>query len=137
MSAAPGSERTLPTGPVTFLFTDIEGSTRRWGADPATMRRVLLRHDSILTSGIEGSGGRALLDRGEGDSFFAVFARPADAVEAALLIQKALRAEDWPDGAPVLVRMAIHTGQAGDDYRGPDTNRAARIRALGHGGVGT
>jgi predicted ATPase/class 3 adenylate cyclase len=134
MSSAPDPERALPTGPVTFLFTDIEGSTRRWEADPVTMRKVLERHDSILTQGIEGTGGRALLDRGEGDSFFAVFARPADAVAAALLIQKALLAEPWPDGAPVLVRMAIHTGQAGDDYRGPDTNRAARIRAIGHGG---
>jgi predicted ATPase/class 3 adenylate cyclase len=134
MSSASVAGRPLPTGPVTFLFTDIEGSTRRWEADPETMRKVLSRHDYILTEGIEGGGGRALLDRGEGDSFFAVFARPADAVAAALGIQKALLAEPWPDGAPVLVRMAIHTGQAGDDYRGPDTNRAARIRAIGHGG---
>jgi predicted ATPase/class 3 adenylate cyclase len=134
MSSASDSQPTLTTGPITFLFTDIEGSTRRWEADPVTMRKVLGRHDSILTEGIEGSGGRALLDRGEGDSFFAVFTRPADAVTAALRIQKALLAEAWPDGAPVLVRMAIHTGLAGEDYRGPDTNRAARIRAIGHGG---
>src|ERR1700737_4379686 len=134
MSSASDSQPTLTTGPITFLFTDIEGSTRRWEADPVTMRKVLDRHDSILTEGIEGGGGRAPLDRGEGDSFFAVFGRPAEAVAAALQIQKALRAEPWPDGAPVLVRMAIHTGQAGDDYRGPDTNRAARIRALGYGG---
>src|ERR1700737_4794452 len=134
MSSASDSQPTLTTGPITFLFTDIEGSTRRWEADPVTMRKVLGRHDSILTEGIEGSGGQALLDRGEGDSFFAVFARPVDAVVAALGIQKALLAEPWPDGAPVLVRMAIHTGLAGDDYRGPDTNRAARIRAIGHGG---
>jgi len=124
----------LPVGTVTFLFTDIEGSTRRWEADPATMRKVLERHDAILTAGIEAAGGRALLDRGEGDSFFAVFSRPSDAIAAALAIQRTLLGEPWPDGAPVRVRMSIHTGQAGADYRGPDTNRAARIRAIGHGG---
>ena len=98
------------------------------------MRGVLTRHDAILTQGIEKAGGRALLDRGEGDSFFAVFGKPSDAVVASLQIQRALLTEPWPDSTPVLVRMAIHTGQAGDDYRGPDTNRAARIRAIGHGG---
>jgi predicted ATPase/class 3 adenylate cyclase len=123
-----------PTGTVTFFFTDIEGSTRRWEADPSTMRKVLTRHDAILTAGIEGNQGVALLDRGEGDSFFAVFASAPDAVAAALDIQRALTAEPWPDSTPVLVRVAIHTGQAGDDYRGPDTNRAARIRAIAHGG---
>jgi len=123
-----------PTGTVTFFFTDIEGSTRRWEADASTMRRVITRHDAILTAGIEGNRGVALTERGEGDSFFAVFVSAPDAVAAALDIQRALKAEPWPDATPVLVRVAIHTGQAGDDYRGPDTNRAARIRAIGHGG---
>ena len=123
-----------PTGTVTFFFTDIEGSSRRWEADASTMRRVITRHDAILTAGIEGNRGVALTERGEGDSFFAVFVSAPDAVAAALDIQRALKAEPWPDATPVLVRVAIHTGEAGDDYRGPDTNRAARIRAIGHGG---
>jgi predicted ATPase/class 3 adenylate cyclase len=121
-------------GVITFLFTDIEGSTRRWEADPATMRAVMERHDLLLTEAIETNGGRVVLERGEGDSFFAVFERPAAAVSAALDSQRALVAERWPDSTPVKVRMAIHTGEADAQIRGPEVNRAARIRAVAHGG---
>jgi len=123
-----------PLSVITFLFTDIEASTRRWEADPATMRAVMERHDLPLTGAIETNGGRVVLERGEGDSFFAVFERPAAAVSAALDGQRALAAEPWPDSSPVKVRMAIHTGEADAQIRGPEVNRAARIRAVAHGG---
>ena len=117
-----------PLGVITFLFTDIEASTRRWEADPATMRAVMERHDLPLTGAIETNGGRVVLERGEGDSFFAVFERPAAAVSAALDGQRALAAEPWPDSSPVKVRMAIHTGEADAQIRGPEVNRAAHPR---------
>src|SRR5438093_6956281 len=122
-----------PVGTVTFLFTDMEGSTRAWEAHPAQTRAALQRHDEIVTNGIETHDGVIILERGEGDSIFAVFARASDAVAAACTIQRALRQEVWPDDVPVRVRMAIHTGEASADYRGPHVNRAARIRAIAHG----
>jgi predicted ATPase/class 3 adenylate cyclase len=125
---------TLPAGTVTFLLTDIEGSTRAWEATPSAMREALLRHDALLNEGIPGHGGHVLTERGEGDSFFAVFARASDAVATACALQLAIKHEPWPEGAPVKVRMAVHTGEAGGDYRGPDVNRCARIRAIAHGG---
>src|SRR6266480_2778446 len=80
------------------------------------------------------SAQRALiLERGEGDSVFAVFGRANDAVAAAFEIQCELRAQTWPANVPIRVRMAIHTGEAGADYRGPHVNRAARLRAIAHG----
>ena len=122
-----------PVGTVTFLFTDMEGSTRAWEAHPAETQSALKHHDDIMARGIEAHGGVIVLERGEGDSVFAVFARPSDAVAAACEIQRALRAEPWPAHVPMRVRMAIHTGEAGPDYRGPHVNRAARLRAIGHG----
>lgn len=122
-----------PVGTVTFLFTDMEGSTHAWEAYPAETRVALQRHDEIVTKGIEAHNGMLILERGEGDSVFAVFARASDAVAAACAIQRALRQEPWSENVPVRVRMAIHTGEAGADYRGPHVNRAARIRAIAHG----
>jgi class 3 adenylate cyclase len=122
-----------PVGTVTFLFTDIEGSTRAWENYPAETRAALRRHDEIARKGIEAHDGSLILERGEGDSIFAVFARASDAVAAACEIQYALRKEMWPENVPVRVRMAIHTGEAGADYCGPHVNRAARIRAIAHG----
>src|SRR5437870_2721142 len=122
-----------PVGTVTFLFTDVEGSTRAWEAHPAETQTALKRHDEILAREIEAYNGALILERGEGDSVFAIFARATDAVATAVEIQRALRAETWPAEVPMRVRMAIHTGEAGADYRGPHVNRAARLRAIAHG----
>jgi predicted ATPase/class 3 adenylate cyclase len=122
-----------PAGTVTFLFTDMEGSTRAWEANPAETGSALRRHDEIVAKEIEANAGVLILERGEGDSVFAVFARASDAVAAAWAIQCALRQEKWPQNVPMRVRMAIHTGETGADYRGPHVNRAARIRAIAHG----
>src|SRR5881227_2352066 len=122
-----------PVGTMTFLFTDVEGSTRAWEAHPTETQTALKRHDEIVAREIEAYNGALILERGEGDSVFAIFARAADAVAAAVEIQRALRAETWPAEVPMRVRMAIHTGEAGADYRGPHVNRAARLRAIAHG----
>lgn len=98
------------------------------------MPEVIARHDAILRAGIESNRGRVLTERGEGDSFFAVFARASDAVQAARAVQVALHAETWPEGIQIRVRMAINTGEAGGDYRGMAANRSARIRQLARGG---
>ena len=127
----------LPTGTVTFLFTDIEGSSRMWEADAAAARLALRKHDELVIGGIETAGGLVVKSRGEGDSHFAVFSRTGDAVTAAVTVQLALAAEKWPTEKPVRVRMALHTGEAEmrmGDYYGRAVNRCARIRAVGHGG---
>ena len=125
--------RNRPVGTVTFLFTDMEGSTRAWEAHPAETQAALKRHDEIMAHEIETRDGVIVLERGEGDSVFAVFARASDAVAAACEIQRALRTRSWPEHVPMRIRMAIHTGEAGADYRGPHVNRAARLRAIAHG----
>src|SRR5205823_8104511 len=85
----------LPTGTVTFLFTDVEGSTRLWEAYPQAMRQVMARHDALLTEVFEQHDGVVVRPRGEGDSLFCVFVRASDAVAAALAGQQALTTEDW------------------------------------------
>jgi class 3 adenylate cyclase len=122
-----------PVGTVTFLFTDMEGSSRAWDSYPSETRAALQRHDEIAAREVEAHNGTIILDRGEGDSIFAVFTIGSDAVAAALDIQRAFQKETRPSHVPVRVRMAIHTGEAAADYRGPDVNRAARLRAIGHG----
>jgi class 3 adenylate cyclase len=122
-----------PVGTVTFLFTDVEGSTQSWETHSAETQAALKRHDEIVAREIQAHNGALILERGEGDSVFAVFARAADAVGAAFEIQCALRAQTWSPDVPIRVRMAIHTGEAGADYRGPHVNRAARLRAIAHG----
>jgi len=122
-----------PVGTVTFLFTDLEGSTRLWEVSPNEMQSALKRHDEIVAKQIEAFNGAIILERGEGDSVFAVFARASDAVAAACEIQCEMRLELWPEQLPMRVRMAIHTGEAAADYRSPHVNRAARIRAIAHG----
>ena len=116
------------------MLTDIQGSTRLWQEHRALMPEVIRRHDEILTDGIRAKGGRVLTERGEGDSFFAVFSRATDALHAARDIQIAIRAEPWSEGIEIRVRMAIDTGEASGDYRGPIANRSARIRQLAVGG---
>src|SRR5881628_2487993 len=89
------------------------------------------RHDQLLTQAIEANGGIVLKERGEGDSFFAVFPRATDAVVAALEAQRAVQSEPWPDGLDLSVRMALLTGEADAqdrDYRSPAVNRCAKLR---------
>src|ERR1700739_2637346 len=115
-----------PSGVVTFLFTDVEGSTRRWEADADAMRKALVKHDEVLRSAIEKHGG--LLFKHTGDGVVAAFASPMSAVEAAVAAQQSLE---------LPVRMGIATGEAelrGADYFGIVLNRAARLMAAGHGG---
>ena len=90
----------LPTGTVTFLFTDIEGSTRLWEQHPEAMEAALTRHDALAAAVIQQHEGRLVKHRGEGDSLFAVFPRAADTVAAAVALQQALRAGPWPAEGP-------------------------------------
>lgn len=120
---------------VTFLFTDVEGSTRLWDEHPGAMGAALARHDAILRSVIEAHQGYVFSTAG--DAFAAAFWTPAEAVGAAVEAQRRLGAESWPDIAALRVRMGLHTGTAderGGDYFGPAVNRAARLMAAGHGG---
>ncbi len=119
----------------TFLFTDIEGSTRLWEEHAAAMGRALAEHDRLLRSSIEATGGSVV--KTTGDGMLAVFADPAAAVDAALGAQRALRDATWGETGPLRVRMALHAGHAESrdgDYFGPALNRVARILAIGHGG---
>ncbi|MGH7761771.1 MAG: adenylate/guanylate cyclase domain-containing protein [Candidatus Dormibacteraceae bacterium] len=122
---------TLPDGIVTFLMTDVVESTALWIQGRAQMYSVMRRHDQLLTAAIESNGGIVLKERGEGDSFFAVFLRATDAVVAALDAQRALLAEPWGDQIRISVRMAVLTGEADAqdrDYRSPAVNRCAKLR---------
>ncbi len=124
-----------PTGTMTFLFTDVEGSTRLWEDHPADMQVALELHDQILRSAIEARDGYVFSTAG--DAFAAAFARADDAVEAARSAQDRLAAASWPAAAQIRVRMGSHTGEANErdgDYFGPSLNRAARIMSAGHGG---
>lgn len=127
----------LPTGIITFLLTDIEGSTNLWEQNPELMGQALARHDRMVADAVAGAGGLVVKSRGEGDSVFSVFARPSEAVVAAAGLQRALVAADWPPGIEIRVRMSIHTGEAElreGDYFGPAVNRCARLRGLAQGG---
>jgi len=132
------AEAELPAGTVTFLLTDIEGSTRLWETAPQAMEEALERHNRLVSEVIGGHGGVVVTSRGEGDSFFAVFGSAVAAVEAAGACQLRLGSEDWPAGAVLRVRMGLHTGEArmrgsGQIDHGP-INRCARVKAAGHGG---
>jgi len=127
----------LPTGLITYLFTDVEGSTLLWQQHPVEMRTVMARHDALLTSAVEANGGTVVRPRGEGDSIFAVFLRPTDAVGAAGAAQQFLLRETWPADIAINVRMALHTGESElreHDYYGTTVNRCARLRSIAHGG---
>src|SRR5499426_3062030 len=128
----------LPTGTVTFLFIDIEGSTRLWESVPEAMDEALELHNRLVTGAVEGGGGVVVTSRGEGDSFFAAFASAVAAAEAAGACQLALNREAWPAGAALRVRMGLHSGEAnvldGDYADHAPINRCARVKAAAHGG---
>jgi len=124
-----------PSGTVTFLFTDIEGSTRKWEEHGAAMPAALEKHDRILREAIEHDDGYVFTTAG--DAFAAAFTDPSAALAAAVSAQQALDSVEWGDLGTLRVRMALHTGVAHErqgDYFGPALNRAARILAVGHGG---
>jgi predicted ATPase/class 3 adenylate cyclase len=131
----PTDRATLPTGTVTFVFTDIEGSTGLLGRLGDRYAAVLERHQELLRESFAAHGGLEVST--EGDSFFVVFPVVRDAVLGVVEAQRALREEPWPDGERVRVRAGVHTGEGrlgGDDYAGADVNRTARIMSAAHGG---
>jgi len=129
------SGQALPTGTVTFLFTDIEGSTQLLQRLRDEYAAVLADHHAILRAAFEKWNGREIDT--QGDAFFVVFVRASDALAAVVGAQRALAAHAWPQGVAVRVRMALHTGEAiltESGYIGLDVHRAARIGSAGHGG---
>ena len=125
----------LPSGTVTFLFTDIEGSTRLWEDHPEAMQGALARHDAILRTAIVDHDGHVV--KTTGDGFHAAFATAHDAVAAAAATQIALGAEPWEGTGPLMVRIGLHTCEAearDGDYYGSGVNRAARLMGVAHGG---
>jgi predicted ATPase/class 3 adenylate cyclase/DNA-binding CsgD family transcriptional regulator len=135
--ALEGAPPELPTGTVTFLLTDVEGSTRAWESDAGTMSIAVARHYELIEDVIAVHNGARPVEQGEGDSVVGAFARPSDAIEAALAIQRALNSEPWPGGATLRVRVAVHTGEAelrdDSNYFGPAIIRCARLRAIASG----
>src|SRR5215207_8382269 len=124
-----------PTGTVTFLFTDIEGSTKLWEQNAAAMQSALARHDEILRDATEQHGGYVF--KTVGDAFCCAFPKAPDALEAALDAQRLLLKERWAESGPLRVRMSLHMGVAEErdgDYFGPPVNRVARLLSAAHGG---
>ena len=125
----------MPSGLVTLLFTDIEGSTRLWENHPAEMQVALARHDQLVREAIDNAGGYVI--KTVGDAFCAAFESAAAGVRAALHVQRALEMEPWPAEAPIRVRIALHScvsEERDGDYYGTGANRVARLLAVGHGG---
>src|SRR5215208_3437059 len=124
-----------PTGTVTFLFTDIEGSTKMWERERTTMSEALALHDRILRDAVEERGGYVF--KTVGDAFCCAFPTTPDALEAALEAQRTLLSSEWQETGPLRVRMALHMGVAEErdgDYFGPPVNRVARLLSAAHGG---
>ena len=125
----------LPSGIITFLFTDIEGSTELVAALGDRYPALLARHNAIVRAVVSQTEGVEVGT--EGDAFFVAFRNPRDAVQVAVYVQRTLHAEEWPDGREVRIRIGLHTGQAilgGDNYVGLEVHRASRIAAAGNGG---
>ncbi len=122
------------TAVVTFLLTDIEASTRKWESMRDEMRASILLHDRLVSRAVHEHRGIVLNSHGEGDSFFAVFGLASDAIGAACDIQRDLEEQLWPYDLRLRVRIALHSGEAGGDYRGCAANRCARLRGLARGG---
>src|SRR5262245_47423738 len=118
----------LPTGTVTFLFTDVEGSTRLWEDYPDAMKDALARHDEILRDAVAAHDGHIV--KMTGDGAHAVFADAPNAIDAAVAAQCAMTTEQWGTAVPLRIRMGVHTGRAESrdgDYFGTAVNRAARV----------
>ncbi|MBV9351512.1 MAG: AAA family ATPase, partial [Mycobacterium sp.] len=125
------------TRAVTFLLTDIEGSTAAWETDADAMAAALARHDELVEQVVTSHGGRLIKTRGEGDATFSAFERPSAAAAAAIELQDAIIHEPWALREPMRIRVALHTGEAelrDGDYFGRAVNRAARLRSLAAGG---
>ena len=125
----------LPTGVVTFLFTDIEGSTRMLEEHRAAAGAAFARHHELLRDAVEEAGG--VVFETVGDAVYAAFARPADAIRASVAIQRALDNEDWGEIADLRARIAVHSGAVearGRHYFGPALFESARLQSLAHGG---
>ncbi|HEU5097884.1 MAG TPA: tetratricopeptide repeat protein [Roseiflexaceae bacterium] len=134
-SPPPAEQAALPTGTVTFLFTDLEGSTRLWEQHPQAMRVALARHDTLLGEAV--AANRGVIVKSTGDGILAAFASAPDALAAALAAQRALQQEAWGATGPLRARIALHTGipeERNADYFGPALNRASRLLAATHGG---
>jgi class 3 adenylate cyclase/tetratricopeptide (TPR) repeat protein len=134
---ATARESEVPTGVVTFVLTDVEGSTDLWEAHPDAMAKVMLRHYEIAADIAETYGGRMPRTQGEGDSTLTAFARATDAVDAICAFQRAITDEPWPQGIVLRVRAGLHSGEAQvehGEYFGATLSRAARVRALARGG---
>lgn len=126
----------LPSGTVTFLLTDLEGSTRLWEHTPTAMHQALAIHDAVMGRAMSARGGLQVESGREGDSILAVFPRAADAIACAVEIQREFAAQSWPEGGHLHIRVAVHTGEAelrGGHYFGPAVYRCARLLASGHG----
>src|SRR6202044_360077 len=122
---------------VTFLLTDIEGSTAAWETDAEAMAVALARHDELVEQVVTSRGGRLIKTRGEGDATFSVFDRPSATAAAAIELQDAISREQWNLREPMRIRIALHTGEVelrDGDYFGRAVNRAARLRSLAVGG---
>ncbi len=135
MSETIAAREHLPTGTVTFLFTDIEGSTERWERHREAMKDAVRQQGQILQARIEAHDGHVF--KTVGDAFCASFHNVADAIAAALDAQQSLAKKDWSGVEGLKVRMAIHTGHTDErdgDYFGPAVNRVARLLGIGHGG---
>src|SRR5215467_5594484 len=125
----------LPSGTVTLLFTDTEGSIRLWEADREAMTDATARHNRIVREHVEAAGGHVF--KSVGEAFRAVFADPSAALAAAVALQRAAGTEPWPPGSPIRVRVALHSGacvERDGDYFGPVVNRVARLLTAGHDG---
>ena len=125
----------LPSGTVTFLFTDIEGSTRLWDEYPEEMQVALAAHDAILRGAVETGGGHVV--KTTGDGIHAVFATARDALDAAVVMQLGLAAEPFGETGRLRVRIGVHTCEAerrDGDYYGSEVNRAARLMSVAHAG---
>jgi class 3 adenylate cyclase len=124
-----------PSGTVTLLFTDVEGSTRLWDAERDAMAAALRRHDEIMREAIEQAGGYVF--KTAGDSFCAAFSAARAGLDAALAAQRSLAAQSWPTSRPIVVRMGLHAGvceERDGDYFGPAVNRVARLLTVAQGG---
>jgi CHASE2 domain-containing sensor protein/class 3 adenylate cyclase len=131
------STRSVPSGQITFLFTDVVGSTELWDRHPKQMAQAMRRHDALIEAVVDRTGGAVVRPRGEGDSRFCIFVDPVDAATAAVRIHADLNAEPWTTPDPVVVRIGIHVGEAElreGDYYGSSVNRCARIRSIAQPG---